>query len=153
MNAWTSDISVDCGVVLTGGANRVRTGLDLLARKQIKKLVVSGVFANATLREVFPVWPLYGEISEKDVVLERRSSTTYGNAQQTVPIIEALSCRDVAVITSSTHMYRAFRTMQATYPETIQLQAYAVNSGRAESGFIEISTEVLKSMFYLLWAY
>lgn len=111
VNSWTADINVDCAVVLTGGANRVRTGLDLLARHQIKKLVVSGVFANATLREVFPLWPLYGEISEKDVVLERRSSTTYGNAQQTIPIVEALSCRDVAVVMSKTHMYWALKMM------------------------------------------
>lgn len=153
VNSWTSDINVDCGVVLTGGSHRVRTGLDLLSRRQIKKLVVSGVYANATMRELFPLWPFYGSIDEKDIVLERRSSTTYGNAQQSLPIIEALNCRDVALITSHTHMYRALKTFQAAYPETISISPYAVNTSRSESGFYEISTEVLKTLFYRLWAY
>lgn len=153
INSWTEDLSLDCAIVLTGGANRVRTGLDLLSRKQIKKLVVSGVYENATLREIFPLWPVYGELDEKDVVLERRSLTTFGNAQQTVPIVEALNCREVAVVTSNLHMYRAFKTFQASYPETILLKAYSVNPGRSESGLVEIWTEVLKSLFYELWAY
>ncbi len=153
VNSWTEDVNADCAVVLTGGAHRVRTGFDLLSRHQVKKLIVSGVYPNATLRELFPIWPLYGEISEKDIVLERRSSTTYGNAQQSLPLTEALNCRDVALITSQTHMYRAIKTFKATYPETIQLIPYAVNAGRGERGLIETSTEALKTMFYRIWAY
>lgn len=153
INSWTDDISADCAVVLTGGSNRVREGLDLLSRGQVKKLIISGVFANATLRDIFPLWPFYGDVSEKDVVLDRRSTTTFGNAQQTLPLVEALACRDVAVVTSNFHMYRALQTFHASYPETIQLIPFAVNPGRAETNTWEISTEVLKSLFYSLWAY
>jgi uncharacterized SAM-binding protein YcdF (DUF218 family) len=153
INSWTEDISADCAVVLTGGSNRVREGLALLSRGQVKKLIISGTHVNASIRDIFPLWPFYGDISEKDVVLDRRSTTTYGNAQQTLPIVEALGCRDVALITSNFHMYRAFQTFKATYPPSIQLLRFSVNAGRGEANLLELSTEVLKSLFYAVWAY
>lgn len=153
VTAWSQDITADCAVVLTGGSNRVKEGLALLSRGQIKKLIVSGVYANAQLREIFPLWAFYGNIHEKDVILDRRSGTTYGNAQQTLPIIEALSCRDVALVTSNLHMYRARRTFGAAYPSNIPIYPFAVNTGHSESTWYEVSTEVLKSLFYSLWAY
>ena len=153
VNSWSDDINVDCAVVLTGGSNRVREGLDLLARGQAKKLIISGVYRDATLREIYPLWPFYGDIREQDVALDRKSTTTYGNAQQSLPIVEAWGCRDVALITSHLHMYRAYRTFEESYPSQIQLVKYAVKSGRSEANFFEISTEVLKTMFYGLWAF
>src|SRR5688572_9401257 len=77
--AWTHDVSGDCAVVLTGAAGRVREGFDLLAQKAVKKLIISGVNPKAQLREIFPERPFYPAVAESDIVLERRSTTTYGN--------------------------------------------------------------------------
>lgn len=153
ITVWTQDPVADCAVVLTGGSNRVREGGDLLARGQVKKLILSGVYTNAQFREIFPLWPFYGDVREKDVIFDRRSGTTYGNAQQSLPIVEALGCRDVILVTSNIHMYRAYRTFKASYPPTIPIIPYTVNSGRYESSWYEVSTEVLKSLFYNLWAF
>ena len=153
VNSWEQDLSSDCAVVLTGGASRVREGLDLLATAQIKRLVISGVYGGATLRDIFPLEPFYGNLPKQNIVLERRSETTYGNANQTLPIVEALNCRDVTLVTSNLHMYRAKKTFLAIYPQNIPILTHAVISGRSEAGFLEVSTEVLKSLFYSLWAY
>ena len=153
IQAWSDDITADCAVVLTGGVGRVREGFDLLSRGQIKKLVISGVHRDVQLSELMAFSPFYGNLSEKDVVLDRRSGTTYGNAQQTLPIVEALGCRDVALVTSNLHMFRAYRTFMASYPANIKIYKYSVNTLRSEMGFYEVSTEVLKSLFYALWAY
>lgn len=153
VQSWTVTQTADCAVVLTGGPGRVREGFDLLANKNVKKLVISGVYSNARLREIMPVWPFYGNLNESDVVLDRRSETTYGNAQQSLPIVEALKCRDVLLVTSRLHMYRAYRTFVATYPENIYVQKHAMIGGRYESSVWEISFEALKSLFYSLWAY
>lgn len=153
VSSWTQDTTADCAVVLTGGSNRVREGFDLLYRGQVKKLIISGVYPNAELREIMPQMPFYGDINEKDVVLDRRSGTTFGNAQQTLPIIEALRCRDVALITSTLHMSRAYRTFKAAYPLDFPIYKHAVISSRSEVNAWEVSTEVLKSMFYAVWAY
>ncbi len=153
VSSWKKDVTADCAVVLTGGSNRVREGFDLLSRGQIRKLIISGVNSSSQLREIMPLWSFYGDINEKDIVLERRSLTTYGNAQQTLPLVEALQCRDIALVTSSLHMFRAYRTFVASYPSQVLIYPHSVNSGRGESDLLEIATEVLKSLFYALWAY
>lgn len=153
VNSWTQFSEADCAVVLTGGAGRVREGFDLLANRRVKKLVVSGVYSSATLREIMPVWTFYGGLSENDVVLERRSETTYGNAQQSLAIVEALKCRDIILITSRLHMYRSYKTFRSTYPENIFIQKYAILGSRFETSQFEILLETAKSFFYSLWAY
>lgn len=151
--AWTSDQTADCGVVLTGGPGRVREGFDLLAHHTIKKLIIAGVHPQAKLREIFPLWPYYGNLNAADVILERRSRTTYGNAQQTLPLVEALHCHDLIVVTSVLHMHRALKTFEAVLPEDFPVYGRAVISGSAKPSLVEISMEVLKSLFYSIFAY
>ncbi|MEN0057940.1 MAG: YdcF family protein [Bdellovibrio sp.] len=153
IQSWLKTSSADCAVVLTGGSGRVREGFDLLANQSVKKLIIAGVYSNARLREIMPVWPFYGNLSENDVVLDRRSETTYGNAQQSLPIVEALKCRDILLVTSRLHMYRSYRTFRAAYPENIYIQKHAIIGGRYESSVWEEGFEALKSLFYSLWAY
>ncbi|MFS4459697.1 YdcF family protein [Bdellovibrio sp. HCB2-146] len=153
IQSWVKTPSADCAIVLTGGPGRVREGFDLLANGNVKKLVISGVYSNARLREIMPLWALYGNLSENDVVLDRRSETTYGNAQQSLPLVEALKCRDVLLVTSRLHMYRSFRTFRATFPENIYVEKHSIVGPRYEASVWEVSFEALKSLFYSLWAY
>jgi uncharacterized SAM-binding protein YcdF (DUF218 family) len=151
--SWTKNQTADCAVVLTGGAGRVREGFDLLSNQNVKKLIISGVNPTSRLREIMPVWSFYGSLHEDDVVLEKRSETTYGNAQQSLSIVEALRCRDVLLVTSRLHMHRAYKTFRGAYPENIEVFKHAVVSGRYDIGAGEASVEAMKSLFYSLWAY
>lgn len=147
------DSQGDCAVVLTGGPNRVRKGFDLLAQGQVKKLIVSGVNPRSSMREIFPQLPFYGTINENDVVLEKRSGTTYGNVQQTLALAEALKCRDLVVVTSRIHMYRALRTFKAIFPPNFPFVEYAVVGSTNDMDWDEVGLEIIKSVFYSLWAY
>jgi uncharacterized SAM-binding protein YcdF (DUF218 family) len=153
ISSWTDDSTADCAVVLTGGPNRIREGFDLLARQKVHKLIVSGVHPQAGIRDIMPLWPFYSEIREQDVVLERRSRTTYGNAQQTLQLVEALRCRDLILVTSRTHMRRALATFRAEFPTNMPIIPHAVISGSLEPSWSELTTETLKALFYSLWAY
>ena len=153
VTSWTEDVTADCAVVLTGGPSRIREGIDLLARRNVKKLIISGVNPQARLREIFSLWPYYGNLSEEDVILERRSRTTYGNAQQTLPLVEALRCRDLVLITSRSHMRRAVLTFRAEFPQDFPIVPHAVVAGSITPGWLELGSETLKSLFYALWAY
>lgn len=153
ITAWSEDHKADCAVVLTGGPGRIREGFDLLAQGQVKKLIISGVHPKATLREIFPQWPFYGNLREEDVVLERRSATTYGNAQQSLPLVEAMHCRSLVLITSHLHMRRAFRTFRQVYPPEVLILARSVSSGFIPPRVWDLSIETLKSFFYSTWAY
>lgn len=153
VNSWTEDVSADCAVSLTGGPQRVREGLDLLSRKAVQKLIISGVHPQATLRDIFPLLPYYGELREQDVILERRSQTTFGNAQQTFPLVEALHCRDLVLITSRVHMRRALSTFKAEFPPEFPIIVRAVPAISDPPGWDEVAWEALKSLFYSPWAY
>lgn len=153
ISSWTEDHSADCAVVLTGGPNRVREGFDLLAQRRVKKLILSGVHPGARLREIFPQWPFYGRLEEEDVVLERRSKTTFGNIQQTIPLIEALYCRDVILITSKIHMYRALKTFEASSQNRYPIYPRAVVGKTYGEGALDLWIETAKSLFYRAFAY
>jgi uncharacterized SAM-binding protein YcdF (DUF218 family) len=153
MSSWTEDVSADCAVVLTGGPYRIREGVDLLSRHSVKKLIISGVNPQVELRDVFGPWPYYGDIHDEDIILERRSRTTYGNAQQTLPLVEALGCRDFVLVTSRSHMYRALQTFRAEFPARYSITPRAVPGVNDTSVWDEVLWEALKSVFYSLWAY
>lgn len=151
--AWMQDSAGDCGVVLTGGAGRTREGLDLLARKQIRKLVISGVHPGAQFEDIFPQWPYYPTVDKRDVVLERRSTTTYGNAHQSIALVEALECQSVVLITSRLHMRRAIKTFESASGRKIEVTPHAVVSNDYDPEWTEIFLETIKSLFYSAWAY
>lgn len=153
ISAWSEDHRADCAVVLTGGPGRVREGFDLLAQNQVHKLIISGVHPRATLRDIFPQWPYYGGLHVEDVVLERRSTTTYGNALQSLPLVEAVRCRSLVLITSQIHMRRAFKTFRQIFPPEILILTRSVSSGFVPPRSSDLTVEVLKSLFYSLWAY
>lgn len=151
--AWTLTSEADCGIVLTGGPGRIREGMDLLANKNIRKLIISGVNPNSNIKDIFPLWVFYPEVDEKDVVLEKRSETTFGNATQSLPLVEIMGCQDVMLITSALHMYRAKRTFYRVFPKMIDIKAHALaRSTESDSGLDRLQ-EALKSLFYSLWAY
>lgn len=153
ISAWTEDHRADCAVVLTGGPGRVREGFDLLAQGQVHKLIISGVHPRATLREIFPQWPFYGSLRLEDVVLERRSTTTYGNAVQSLPLVEAVRCRSMVLITSQLHMRRAFKTFRQLFPSEVLILTRSISSGAVPPRSSDLTAEVIKSLFYSLWAY
>ncbi len=153
MSSWSQTVSADCGVVLTGGSGRIREGFSLLENSSIKKLIISGVHSQSQLQDIFPSLPFYPHVNEADVILEKKSQTTYGNAQQSMALIEALQCRDIVLITSKLHMYRSFRTFKASLPHGIDMRLNPVVSGSFHSSYLEISIEVIKSLFYSFWAY
>lgn len=146
-------VSVDCGVVLTGSAGRVREGFDLLEQGQIQKLIISGVHSQNTLKDLMPMWPYYSKAQEDTVFLEKRSETTFGNAQQSLQYVQALKCRDVLLITSELHMYRAYQTFRPVYPDNLYIYKHAVILPRTHFTFFDRSLEVIKSLFYRPWAY
>ena len=151
--SWTENHGADCAVVLTGGPGRISEGFNLLEQGRVKKLIISGVNPSSTLYQIFPQLPAFFRISEEDVVLEQRSGTTYGNAVQSEALVGALKCRSVLLVTSTLHMHRAIKTFRARFPLDVQIKTHGIVSGSLKPGFFELNVEVLKSMFYALWAY
>ena len=151
VTAWLEDHKADCGVVLTGGPNRIDDAFEQLYLKRIKKVIISGVNPSVHLREIFPQSVFFGDLDTDDIILEKRSLTTYGNAQQALPLVEALNCKDIVLITSKLHMFRAHSTFKAHFPKDIPIYQRSTVGKRYESHWSRVGAEALKTVFYDLW--
>lgn len=151
ITAWVEDHQADCGVVLTGGPNRLGDAFEQLYLKRVKKLIISGVNPTTRLRDIFPEKVFYGDLDDGDIILEKRSLTTYGNAQQALPLIEALNCKDVVLITSKLHMMRAFKTFRKHFPLDIPIYTRSTLGRRYKPHWTRVGVETLKAVFYDLW--
>ena len=153
VTAWTQDHFADCGVVLTGETNRIPDAIEQLYLKRVNKLIISGVYSHTELRELFPAQHYYGALDINDIILEKNSLTTFGNAQQSLPLVEALRCRDVVLMTSRLHMHRAYRVFRGHFPDDIPIYQRATVGKQLRSPWTRISVEALKAMFYDFWFY
>ena len=153
ITVWDESYKADCAVVLTGGTGRVQEGFALLSRRSIRKLIISGVHSKATLRDIFPLWPFYGELNQEDVILEKKSKTTYGNAQETRRLVFELGCKNLILITSYTHIYRAGKVFKSFFPYDYEIYLAGVAPQLSYISFESYVIETLKSLFYSLWAY
>ena len=79
--------------------------------------------------------------------------TTYGNGQQSLPLVEALHCRNLILVTSNLHMYRALKTFKAIFPPEMIIKGRAVVAGSLRPKVWDHMIETVKSLFYALWAY
>lgn len=138
----------DCGVVLTGSPGRLREAFEVLGQKKIKRLIISGVYKDTQLHEIFPQLPFYPEIDPDSIILEKISGSTYGNAVQSLLVAEALKCKSVLLMTSQLHMYRALRTFRARFPPTLPITPFAIVNPVKEIGLFDIYFETLKSLCY-----
>ena len=117
--------------VLTGGAERVETGLRLLLQGRAERLLVSGVHRNATLADLARAAGLGPEVqvSADRVALGHVARTTRGNAAEIAAWARAEGLRSIRVVTAGYHMPRALLELQRALPEA-ELLAHPVVPAR-----------------------
>ena len=138
----------DCGVVLTGSSGRIREAFEVLNQKKIKRLIISGVYKDTKLNEIFPQLPFYSDIDAESIVLEKISGSTYGNAVQTQMVSEAMKCDDLLLMTSDIHMQRAYRMFKVTFSIDFKIGKYHIVNAAKENTLFDIYLESFKSLFY-----
>ncbi len=153
VNSWSENHHGDCAVVLTGGAGRIKEGIDLLSTRAVQKLIISGVFKHTDLRDLFSEVPYYGSLREEDILLDKFSKTTFSNALETMTLVEGLHCRDLILITSQVHMYRAYKTFKSVFPKNFPIIQRTVVGSDFTPKKLDIMEEAAKSLFYSMWAY
>ena len=116
----TADIAprqTDAIVVLTGGSGRMDVGLDLLARKKARKLLVSGVYRGVDVAELLRVSKQNPEEVECCIALGYSADSTYGNAQETADWMRENAFRSLRLVTANYHMQRSLLEFQTAMPD------------------------------------
>jgi len=115
-------IKSDAIIVVTGGYNRINTGLDLLDDKQATKLFISGVHENSSITAILNSWkrPL-NERNNKGkpccITLGYKAKDTNGNAIEVQEWVNSNDITSIRFVTSSYHMPRAHLMIARLLPE------------------------------------
>jgi uncharacterized SAM-binding protein YcdF (DUF218 family) len=115
----------DAVVVLTGGTRRLATGLDLLARGDGKKLLVSGVHPDVAKAEIAGADPRVRSLQDCCVVLGYEAADTTGNAQETARWMRAERFTSLTLVTATYHMPRSLAEFRRTMPD-VRIEPYPV---------------------------
>lgn len=107
MTDITTIEKADGAIVLTGGTNRVNTGLDLLADKRISSLLISGVHKDVKIKELIKQWGRKDVETPCCITLGREAGDTIGNAAEAKKWIDENKLQNVFLITANYHMPRA----------------------------------------------
>lgn len=111
----------DAIVVLTGGSNRLMTGIKLLEEGKAKKLLISGVGEHATInhlkvlsKEVDPtqVKPL-----EPRITIGHLATDTEGNATEASIWMEFQHYRSLRLVTANYHLPRSIMQFHEVMPD------------------------------------
>ena len=140
-------------VVLTGGSDRVRTGLELFRDGYAPYLLVSGVHKKTKLNDIF----LESDVTIRPdmccIDLGFNATDTIGNAQETAQWVHDRHLKTLRLVTANYHMPRAFFEMKRQVPD-VSLYLYPVRTDRfqiwTKSGIILVLSEYHKTWVTLM---
>uniref|UniRef100_UPI003BAB8E8E YdcF family protein n=1 Tax=Stappia sp. TaxID=1870903 RepID=UPI003BAB8E8E len=105
--------SADAIVVLTGGSERVKVALDLLAEGRAERLLISGVHPDTTPRQIVSTTESDMALFSCCVDLDRIASNTLQNAEETAKWVHDNGYARVLIVTSAYHMPRALLELRS----------------------------------------
>jgi len=115
----------DAIVVLTGGSERLETGLELLAEGYAGKLFVSGVARGVDVAQLLRVarrWP--GDLA-CCIAIGYAADNTAGNARETAEWMRAQGYSSLRLVTASYHMPRSLIEFRRAMPD-VEIVPHAV---------------------------
>lgn len=110
------DQGTDAIVVLTGGSERLATGLTLLAQGKAPLLFISGVHRGVDLADLMRQVPHPPHPPASQIHLGHAADDTVGNAAETAHWIEAHKITSIRLVTGAYHMPRARLEMAHALP-------------------------------------
>jgi uncharacterized SAM-binding protein YcdF (DUF218 family) len=108
-------------VVLTGGSDRLREGLQLLADGKAKRLLISGVYRDASLDDLLreAAVNLSQPLRDCCVTVGYRAGNTLGNATEAAEWAAANDVHSLRLVTADYHMPRSLLEFSHALPGTL----------------------------------
>ena len=103
-------------VVLTGGDNRVQTGLKLFSERLSEKLYISGVHGSVREEDITAQWTSNRPLPTCCIILDYRAKTTQQNAEETKKWAAQNNIDSIRLVTGKYHMPRAALEFKEAMP-------------------------------------
>lgn len=120
-----ADARADGIVVLTGGAERISSGLTLLADGRANRMLISGVDRRTDDAALLRAWPDAQALHRCCIDLGREAIDTVGNAEEARKWAAANHFHSLMVVTSAYHIPRSLAELGDAMPDR-ELIAYPV---------------------------
>ena len=116
----------DAAIILTGGSQRIGSGLTLLERGTVPKIFISGVHPDATLPEVLAQqnMPVPKNL-HSHIILGQEAVDTISNASEAGTWMNKEGIKTAILVTATYHMPRALYEFRRTAPD-VKIIPYAV---------------------------
>ncbi len=104
-------------IVLTGGNNRIQTGLKLWQDNISDNLFITGVHPSVKKSDIISMWNGNEPLPKCCLTLGHKATTTRENAVETKAWIEKQNINDIKLVTSNYHITRALLEFKHIMPE------------------------------------
>ncbi|EJF76393.1 hypothetical protein ME7_00937 [Bartonella birtlesii LL-WM9] len=138
----------DAIIVLTGGENRIETGLNLLRKKLGSRLLISGVNTTTNLKSFMHSTYITPQLFTCCVDIGYKATNTKGNAQESAIWIKKHHYKTVYIVTHDYHMWRSIRELKHLMPN-INFIAYPVKKNGDESMIQQINQTRILAFQYI----
>lgn len=118
--------TTDAVIVLTGGKQRIETGLELFANGRTRHLFITGVHPEVSRKEILDMWAGETSLPPCCITLGYKARTTIQNAQETKDWMEDYNYSSIRLVTSNYHMPRALLELRHTLPD-VEFISHPVN--------------------------
>lgn len=106
----------DAIVVLTGGSERLTTGITLLETGMADRLFISGVHRGVEVGEILKLSRTRNPDSAEAIVLGYSAGDTMGNAAETAAWVRAENVHSLRLVTGAYHMPRSLTELRHDMP-------------------------------------
>jgi uncharacterized SAM-binding protein YcdF (DUF218 family) len=114
-----SSNTTDAIVVVTGGRQRLETGLELLSAGKAKKLFISGVNQHVDRDELLHTLGPLPENAACCIILGHTADNTFGNARESAEWMHEEGYRSLRLVTSWYHMRRSLLEFARAMPRVM----------------------------------
>nr|WP_183229170.1 YdcF family protein [Bartonella callosciuri] len=138
----------DAIIVLTGGGNRIETGLKLLQQGLGSRLLISGVNTTTTLKNFMHSTHITPQLFTCCVDIGYKAMNTKGNAKESAAWIKKHHYKTLYIVTHDYHMWRSLRELKYLMPD-IHFIAYPVKKNGNESMIQQINKTRILAFQYI----
>lgn len=103
-------------VVLTGGADRVKAGLELLMAGAAPRLLISGAGRGTYLGDFTPRDGIDANAKANEITIGHDAKSTRGNARETAVWVRRHNIKHLIIVTADYHMPRALIELHHAMP-------------------------------------
>lgn len=111
------ETKTDAIVVLTGGSERLKTGISLLEKGLAKKLFVSGVDKRVKIKTLLKSVNISSKNIGNNIILGYNARNTHENAIETAGWIKGQGFKSLRLVTGAYHMHRSMLEFSYAMPD------------------------------------